>query len=129
MQAALDPLTSSDQIAAIATEKVFAWLQPARCNLIQFTSEGQIAELFYQNTRKRLPRSMGSHQVFDFVDEETLAEVRSDRPLSVRDIHEGMLSAEEAKRYAAFGTRAFLVVPYVTEGELRFALSVDDDQP
>ncbi len=129
LQAALDPLSSAAEIAAVTTTKVFEWINPMRCNLIEFSPDGKLAELFHQKIRPGLASSIGNYTVDEFAGQSEQAQLRTDRPLAICNIHDGTLSRSRAESHAAFGTAAFLVVPYVSEGALRFALTVDSDQP
>ena len=129
LQVHLDQLSTSEEIAAAATEKVFHWFKPSRCSLIQLVAESTIAEVFGEKRQDGLASSLGSYALSDFMGISELEILGSDLPLVFNDIHQSTLSTAEVQRYEAFGTRALLVIPYVSSGELKFALSIDFDRP
>ena len=69
----------------------------------------------------------GTYRIPDFLSNEMIATLRAGQPLVVSDTQsDPRVSAE---RYAALGTRSFIVVPLVRNHEWRFQISVRHNRP
>ncbi len=96
----------------------------SRCLLGQVEGDPDSIRIFQWSSRSEESSQTGDYRLADFLSETEQQQVAGGKPLVIDDVAIGR-SPEAVARYRALGVGAVVSVPYVSEGQRKFALAAE----
>jgi PAS domain S-box-containing protein len=122
-------LTSSEEIAKIAGERIAKHFHLSHCLLVEIDEQMNVATVFHDHKAADLPSLVGDYVIQDFHTEAEAEQLAAGQPLVINDALSERHSEENAARFEALGNRSLVTAPYVRDGRWKFALSAQDREP
>jgi PAS domain S-box-containing protein len=122
-------LTSSEEIAKIAGERIAEHFHLSHCLLVEIDEQMNVATVFHDHKAADLPSLVGDYVIQDFHTEAEAEQLAAGQPLVINDALSERHSEENAARFEALGNRSLVTAPYVRDGRWKFALSAQDREP
>jgi signal transduction histidine kinase/ActR/RegA family two-component response regulator len=120
-------LTTTEETMNELGAKIGRFFGVTQCMFAEHTDDFRTALVPYGWHARDAPDLRGTYRIPDFLSPQMIATLRTGQPLVVSDTQSDPRVRPE--RYAALGTRSFIVVPLVRDGEWRFQISVRHNEP
>ena len=119
----------SEEIMEYVSRKLSEFLGASRVGFSRVYGKPERVRKLYEYRESNLKDASGEYRFSDFVDEQFVAELRAGRPVAVDNVATDPRTAEFVEGYEDYDTVAHLQVPYHSDGEWKFLLSVSHTQP
>ncbi|WP_372894436.1 PAS domain S-box protein [Stieleria sp.] len=123
LQTRLVPLTSVNELMAVATRLTADYLGLARCLLVEFDQHGEIADILCDHHTGDGPSMVGKHSVRDFHDDAERADLIAGNQVLSDDAQSSRREDRLVKSFRAFNIGAFCNSAYVTDRGTKFVVS------
>ncbi|PAY17549.1 hypothetical protein CKO51_21035 [Rhodopirellula sp. SM50] len=123
LQTRLVPLTSVNELMAVATRLTTDYLGLARCLFVEFDQHGEAADILCDYHTGDGPSMVGIHSVRDFHDDAERSDLIAGNQVLSDDAQSSRREDRLAKSFRAFNIGAFCNSAYVTDRGTKFVVS------
>ena len=128
LTAALTPQTSAAGVADVVTSSVVRHFGLSRCMLVSIDPTGHTATVFHEHAPGG-PSLLGAYAILEFHTEDERRQLAMGHAVVINDVQTAPRPAEASAQFERLGIGAIVSVPYLSDGQWRFVLSVVCDQP
>ncbi|MCM2374301.1 PAS domain S-box protein [Aporhodopirellula aestuarii] len=129
LQTRLVPLSSVDDLMAVATKLTAEHLGLARCLFVEFDKQGEVADILCDYHQGDGPSMVGTHSVRDFHDDAERADLIAGQQVFSGDAQGRQRDERLTANFRAFDIGAFCNSAYVTDRGTKFVVSALHAEP
>ena len=125
----LTGLISADEVMRVAGTRIASYLNLSSCVFVEINTALDEALVIYDHHPVGAPGLVGSYRLADFHTAQERQQLNVGQKIVIQDVRHGPRSVEAAGAFEALGIRALVTVPYISDGEWKFALSAQRALP